>query len=233
MISNEEFNKLALRMIKACKRLHMKGILSGVGGNISLRSSDPKAILCSPSGIPIMDMLVEDICLVDIAGISQDRFSVLRGAHKPTSEILLHGGVYANRPEVMAVLHTHPPVTTAFACTKRGVNYRIQEDQRWYIGDVGVLPFVYSSSKALAAAALPMLERNYALILRNHGIVVLGDSLAEAVTITELMEDLSKIFFHASLIGNGEVVELPAEYWTQVNIETRKNLIYHDEIYDD
>jgi len=233
MIDSKEYGVLASRMRRACKRLHMRGIISGVGGNISLRTSNPDIILCSPSGIPIMDMLVEDVCVVDIANIAQDRYTVLEGPHKPTSEILLHGGIYARRPEIKAVIHSHPPVTTAFSCTEKEVNYRIQEDQRWYIGEIESIPFIYSSSKALADAALPKLELNYVLILRNHGIVALGDSLAEAVNITELIEDLSKIYFHALVIGGGEVIELPKAYWTEVTVETRKRLIYHDEIFDD
>jgi L-fuculose-phosphate aldolase len=124
-------------------------------------------------------------------------------------------------------------VTTAFSCTEKAVNYRIQEDQRWYIGEIESIPFIYSSSKALADAALPKLEKHYALILRNHGIVALGDCLAEAVNITELIEDLSKIYFHALLIGDGKVIELPEGYWTEVDVATRKDLIYHDEIFDD
>ena len=232
MINEKESQKIARRMINACRRLYARGILSGVGGNISVRSSEESVILCSPAGVPIMDMLVDDICVVDITDMAHDGYRVVRGAHRPTSEILLHGGVYARRPEIRAVIHSHPPVTTAFSCTDREINYRIQEDQRWYIGDVDSIPFIFSSSKALAEAALPKLEKNYALVLKNHGIVALGDTILEAVTITELIEDLSKIYFHAAAIGGGKVVELPKEYWTDVKVETRKDLIYHDEILD-
>lgn len=232
MIQTEEFERLSKRMIKACKRLHMKGILSGVGGNISIRTSSPNIVLTSPSGIPIMDMLLDDIVAIDISDIKNDNYKVLKGKYKPTSEILLHGGIYDMRPEIKAVIHTHPPITTAFTCTTCEINYKIQEDQRWYIGDIDSIPFIYSSSKALSEAALPKLKKNYALLLKNHGIVVLGDSLSEAVTITELIEDLSKIYFHAKLIDKGHIIELPDGYWTEVNIETRKNLIYHDEIFD-
>jgi L-fuculose-phosphate aldolase len=232
MITVKEYEQLTKRILNACKRLYRRGILSGVGGNISVRTSMPSVILCSPSGVPIMDMLLEDICIVDISDIGKDKYQVLKGEHNPTSEILLHGGIYDMRPEIKAVLHTHPPITTAFSCTSQEINYKIQEDQRWYIGDIASLPFVYSSSKALAEAALPKLKKNYALILKNHGIFALGDSLLEAVTITELMEDLSKIYYHAMMIGKGKVVELPKAYWTEVTIETRKNLIYHDEVFD-
>jgi len=232
MIETKEFELLSKRMINACKRLHMRGILSGVGGNISLRSSNANIILTSTSGIAIMDMLLDDIIAIDISDIKNDNYKILKGNHKPTSEILLHGGVFDMRPEVNAVIHTHPPITTAFACTACEINYKIQEDQRWYIGDIDSIPFIFSSSKALAEAALPKLKENYALLLKNHGIVVLGDSLSEAITITELIEDLSKIYFHAKLIDKGNVIELPDNYWTEVNIETRKDLIYHDEIFD-
>ena len=219
-------------MINACIRLHGKGILSGVGGNISVRTSAPHIILCSPAGIPIMDMFTEDICAVDISDIKNYNYNVLKAKHKPTSEILLHGGIYGIRPEVNAVIHSHPPVTTAFSCTTHEINYRIQEDKRWYIGDVSYIPFIFSSSKALAEGALPKLGKNYAAILKNHGIVALGDSLAEAVSITELMEDLSKIYFHARMISGDKLVELPDEYWKTVDVETRKDLIYQDKIFD-
>jgi len=232
MIKKKEFTLLSNRMINATKRIYRKGILSGIGGNISVRTSVPETILCSPSGIPIMDMLVDDICIVDISSISEDKYRVLQGRYNPTSEILLHGGIYRMRPEIKAVLHTHPPITTAFSCTTHEVNYKIQEDLRWYIGEVESIPFIYSSSKALAEVALPKLTKNYALILKNHGIFALGDCLLEAVTITELIEDLSKIYYHSMIIGNGEVVELPKAYWTDVQIEPRKDLIYNDEVLD-
>jgi L-fuculose-phosphate aldolase len=232
MIKKKEIKTLAFRMIRACRRLHIRGILSGVGGNISLRTSIPHIILCSPSGIPIMDMFPDDICIVDISNIKNDSYSVLKGKHKPTSEILLHGGVYDMRPEVRAIIHSHPPITTAFSCTSHPVNFRIQEDQRWYIGDIDALPFIYSSSKVLSEAALPKLRKNYALILKNHGIVALGDCLSEAVNITELIEDLSKIYFHAKMIDKENIVELPARYWKEVTVKARKDLIYHDEIFD-
>lgn len=233
MISNREFYQLANRMICACKRLHGRGMLSGVGGNISLRTSEPNTIMCSPSGIAIMDMFPDDICLVDISDIQKDNYQILRAKHKPTSEIFLHGGIYAARPEVRAVIHSHPPMTTAFACTDKCVDYKTLEDQRWYIGEVESIPFVYSSSKALAEAALPKLTKNYALILKNHGVITLGDTLAEAVTITELLETLSQTYYYAQTIAGATIVRLPSEYWTDVAIEPRKDLIYQDEIFDE
>lgn len=233
MISELEIKKIGNRMINACKRLHMKGILSGVGGNISIRTSDPNIIICSPSGIPLMDMFIGDLCVIDIGNIKNEgNYKIIKEKCKPTTEFLLHCGVYKERQEVKAIIHSHPPITTAFSCTNKDINYKITEDQRWYIGDIESIPFVLGSTKSLAKNALSKLKKNYVLILKNHGIVVLGDSLAEAVNITELVEDLSKIYYYSSIISNGNVAELPKKYWENTDIKTRKDLIYHDEIFD-
>ena len=232
MVDEKEFCKLANRIVNVAKRLHIRGILSGIGGNISVRTSNPDNIIVSPSGIPISDMLSDDLCLVDISESKKDKFIMLKGKYKYTSEIYLHSKIYINRPEIKAVIHTHSPMITAYACTNKKIDFKILEDQRWYIGDVEYLPFVSSSTKELAEVAWPKLTKNYALILKNHGLVTLGDSLCEAVNITELLEELAKINYYAEDISKGKTVEIPNEYWENRKIVPRNNLIYNDEVFD-
>jgi L-fuculose-phosphate aldolase len=226
----KELKKLRRRIINATKRLYLRGICSGVGGNISLRTDDPNIILVSPSGIPISDMSEDDLCLVDISKCEKDQFKILKGDNKYTSEIYLHSRIFYRRSNIKAVLHTHPPMVTAYACTNKKINFDIAEDKNWYIGDVEYLPFVASSSKDLCEAAWPKLEKNYALILKNHGMVALGDTLLEAVNITELLEELAKISYYAQNIG--DTVEIPKEYWEDRKIIPRNNLIYNDCVFD-
>lgn len=232
MVDEKEFYKLANRMVNAAKRLYNRDILSGVGGNISIRTSNPDHIILSPSGIPIAGMFPDDLCLVDISEVGQDKFKILKARHEFTSEIYLHSKIYKNRPEIKAIVHSHPPMVTAYACTNKEINFKILEDQKWYIGEVEYLPFVSSSTKELAEVAWPKLTKNYILILKNHGMVALGDSLCEAVNITELLEELAKISYYAQDISKGKVVEIPNEYWENRKIVPRNNLIYNDEIFD-
>jgi L-fuculose-phosphate aldolase len=232
MIRGREVKKLGTRMINSCKRLHERGILFGVGGNISLRSSDPDIIVCSPSGIPLMDMTLGDICTVDIKEIKEGKFKVQLGKHNPTSEIWLHGGIYQTRPEIKAVIHTHPPMVTAFSCTSEEINFEIQEDQRWYIGEVDSLPFQSMEPIDFAGVAISKLTKNYALILKNHGLVALGDTLSEAVNITELMEGLAKTYYYAKNIDSGHVMELPNVHRNRSIPPARMKLIYNDSVFD-
>ena len=233
MIGKRELKKLGTRMINACKRLHERGILFGVGGNISLRSGNPDIILCSPSGIPLMDMRLADICAVDITTIKNGKYEVKSGRHDPTSEIWLHGGIYRARPEINAVIHTHPPIVTAFSCTSAEVDFKIQEDQRWYIGDVDSLPFQRVEPIEFAEVAVAKLTENYALILKNHGLVALGDTLSEAVNITETMEGLAKTYYYAKNIDGGNVVHLPDENGSRSAPPARMNLLYDDSVFDE
>lgn len=225
ILKDKEIKKLSIRMINACKRLHTLKLLSGPGGNISYRTSIPNVIICSPSGVPIMDMMVDDLCVIELQNNKECNYRILKGIYKPTSEILLHCEVYKKRPKIMSIIHTHPIYTTAFACTDETINFDITEDKAWYIGDIEYIPFVNGSTKELAEIALPKLEKSYVLILRNHGLVVLGDSLTEAVNITELIESLAMTYFYSKLIGNWKEIKAP-------NVKTREGLIYHDEIFD-
>ena len=232
MINEKEFYKLANRVLNATKRLYRRGILTGIGGNISIRTSNPNNIIVSPSGISISDMLSDDLCLVDISEAEQDNFKIIKAKYKYTSEIYLHSKIYKNRPEIKAIIHSHPPTITAYACTNKKINFKILEDQKWYIGDVEYLHFVSSSSKELAEEAWHKLTKNYALILKNHGLVALGDSLSEAINITELLEELAKVSYYSEDIGKGKTVEIPDEYWENRKIIPRDSLIYNDEIFD-
>jgi len=225
ILEKKEIKKISIRMINACKRLHILKLVSGPGGNISCRTSIPNVIICSPSGIPIMDMMVDDLCVIELHNSKDCNYKILRGKYKPTSEILLHCEIYIKRPEIMSIIHTHPLYVTAFACTDEIINFEITEDKAWYIGNIDYIPFINGSTKELAEAALPKLEKSYVLILRNHGVVVLGDSLAEAVNITELVENLAMTYFYSKLIGNLKEIKAP-------NAKTREGLIYHDEIFD-
>jgi L-fuculose-phosphate aldolase len=233
MIGRRELQKLGTRMINACRRLHERGILFGVGGNISLRSGNPDIILCSPSGIPLMEMRLADICAVDITEIEKGKYEIKTGRHDPTSEIRLHGGIYRARPEINAVIHTHPPMVTAFSCTSVDVDFNIQEDQQWYIGEVDFLPFKRMEPIEFAKAAVSKLARNYALVLKNHGLVALGDTLSEAVNITETLEGLARTYYYAKNIDGGNIVRLPYENGSRSVPAQRMKLLYDDGIFDE
>src|SRR5947199_9431036 len=100
--------KLKEQICEIGRRLYNRGFAAANDGNITVRLND-KEILCTPTMVSKGFLKPEDICKVDYEG------KQLAGVRKRSSEILLHLGVYKNRPDVGGVVHCHPPRATAFA----------------------------------------------------------------------------------------------------------------------
>jgi L-fuculose-phosphate aldolase len=90
------------------RRIWLKGFCAGNEGNHSYRLGENR-ILCTPTGVSKGNLKPDDMCLVDLEG------KQVGGKRRRTSEILLHLAIYKNRPDVKAVIHSHPPHATAFA----------------------------------------------------------------------------------------------------------------------
>jgi ribulose-5-phosphate 4-epimerase/fuculose-1-phosphate aldolase len=267
-VDKKELKKYSSRIVSACKRLYNRNIITALGGNISIRVSDPGLLLCSPSGMPLAEMQPDDLCLVRLksnsdidieislgqsvstksinykadrvagkAGNSNpsDIYSVISGKFNPTSEILIHSAVYEIRPEINAVIHSHPPYITALSCVDEKIDFDLTQDRHYYIGNIGTVPFVHGGSPKLAESVVSVAQQNNAVICANHGIFVFGTSLAEAVNMTELIEELAKIFFIARTAGfacSKEIksaisADIPEDY-----ASLKSSFIYRDEIFD-
>ena len=100
--------KIKEQMCDVGRRIWMKGFCAGNEGNHSYRIGENR-ILCTPTGISKSALKPDDICTVDLEG------KQISGTRKRTSEINLHLAIYKARPDVKAVIHSHPPHATAFA----------------------------------------------------------------------------------------------------------------------
>ena len=95
-------------LVAAARRLDAAGLNVNASGNLSVRL--PHGVLVTPSGVPPAEMMPADGVAVSLAGEPLDAHGRV-----PTSEWQLHVGIYRNRPEVGAIVHTHSPEATAAA----------------------------------------------------------------------------------------------------------------------
>src|SRR2546428_5561398 len=100
--------QLKEQMCEIGRRIWLKGFCAGNEGNHSYRIGEDR-VLCTPTGISKGFLKPDDICTVDMEG------KQVAGKRKRTSEILMHLAIYKARPDVKAVVHSHPPHATAFA----------------------------------------------------------------------------------------------------------------------
>ncbi len=183
-MSTAEQDELRAAICAGANSLHAAGLAPGKSGNVSVRLDE--GLLITPSGVPYPAMRPKDIVGIDGAG------SFRAGQYRPSTELPLHHAIYAARPEVRAVVHTHSPHATALSCARRGLpafHYMIAMAGG---PDVRCSGYATFGSEQLATLALRALEGRKAALLANHGVVALGADLAEALAIAAEIENLAR-----------------------------------------
>ncbi|GAA5142795.1 class II aldolase/adducin family protein [Nocardioides marinquilinus] len=182
---------------EAARRLAAKGLLVGTAGNVSMRVRDLVAV--TASGVVLADCRPHDVVLVDHDGTLVD------GGLVPTSEVGLHLGVYADRREVAAVVHTHAPWSTAVACVLDELPV-LHYQQLTLGGAVRVAPYATFGSPELAGHVRAALDGRQAALMGNHGSVAVGTTLDQAVEHAVLLEWLAALHHRASALGTPRVL---------------------------
>jgi L-fuculose-phosphate aldolase len=123
------------------------------------------------------------------------------GRRKPSSEWRFHRDLYAARPDVGAILHAHSPFATSLACLRRDIppfHYMIARFGGDSLRCAGYATF---GTQALSDAVLLAIANRRACLLANHGMLVLGDDLAQALDLGIELEALCEQYWRACQLG--------------------------------
>ena len=175
-------------------KLWMKGFVAANDGNISVKINDHE-FYCTPTGVSKGDLTPDMIIKVDENG------KKLEGKLNPSSEIKMHMRVYRERPDVMAVVHAHPPVATAFTVADVDLDQYILPEAVLTIGDVPTCDYGTPSTMEIPDSLDPYLQNHDAFLLRNHGALTVGCNLTKAFFIMEEVEFNAVICKHAMDLG--------------------------------
>jgi L-fuculose-phosphate aldolase len=191
------------------KRIWQKGFCAGNEGNHSLRvAPGADRFLCTPTGISKGFMVPEDICLVDGEGNAIESNS--RG-RKPSSEIKVHLAIYGKRPDVGAVIHSHPPHATAFAIAGVPLPEGVHPEAEVFLGRVKTAKYATPSTHDLPNSLLPLIEpETNTLLMGNHGSVSFDVDLIGAYYKLEILDAYCRILLLTKQIGRMNVLS-PAE----------------------
>lgn len=176
------------------RRLWQRQLVAGIDGNITVRLTENE-VLCTPTMHSKGFLEPEDICLVDLAG------EQLAGSKRRSSEILLHLEILKARPDVMSVVHGHPPYATAFAISGRPVPLGLLAEAEFFLGEVPVAPYELPGTATFARTVLPYVHRSNACLLANHGAVTYGKSLIDAYNLMEVLDSSCRIVLLAESLG--------------------------------
>ena len=179
------------------KLLYDRGYVAANDGNISVRVGEGR-LLITPSGVSKGRMTPDMLLVTDLDG------TVIEGNRHPSSEGKMHLEVYRGRPDVNAVVHAHPPVSTAFAVCRRGLETPYLSELVAGLGQVPCTPsFAMLSTEEVPQSVRPYLADHNALLLANHGALAWGGDLWEAFDRLETVERTAKIVLNAQLLGGG------------------------------
>lgn len=195
-------------IVRFAQSLFERGLTSGSSGNISVRTDD--GWLMTPTGSSLGNLDPARLSRLDAQGNLVD-------GDAPTKESFLHQAVYDRRPTSQAIVHLHSTYSVAASCLD-GVDPEnvLPPITAYYVMRVGKLPLIPyypPGDKALADAIGARAGDHHAVLLANHGPVVAGNSLADAVYAIEELEETARLFLllkeHPTrLLTEAQVAEL-------------------------
>ncbi len=193
---------LAQAVLQVGRLMYERQYIVATEGNISVRLNDDH-ILATPSGLCKGLLDESDLVVIDTSG------RVVRGHRRVSSEIKMHLAVYAERPDVRAVVHAHPPY--AVACMLAGISFDhpVLAEQVVFMGRVPVAPYARPSTEAVPESICPFIRQTDFVLLDHHGSLTVGTTVWDAYYKLEMLENAARMYYLAS--RQGPVRELPPE----------------------
>ncbi|HUO08719.1 MAG TPA: class II aldolase/adducin family protein [Phycisphaerae bacterium] len=178
-------------------RIWHKGFCAGNEGNHSVRIGEDR-VLCTPTGLSKGFLKPDMITLVDMDGKQIDTDN----KYKRTSEILLHLQIYKKRPDVKAVIHSHPPHATAFACAGVPIPEGVHPEAEVFLGKVPTAKYTTPSYAELGKSVCDLIgpETN-TVLMGNHGSVSFSPTLIDTYYKLEILDAYCRILLLIKQVG--------------------------------
>jgi L-fuculose-phosphate aldolase len=184
-------------VVRVARQLRERGLAVGTSGNVGIRLDDGR-IAITPSSMDYDELTVEDVVIVEADG------SPSEGRRGASSELPLHVAVFAARPDVRAIVHSHSPFATTFAIARReipAVHYVMALLVAPGRDTLRVAGYATFGTRELADHAIAALGADNACLLANHGAIAVGGSLASALGRAERVEELATLAWRAERLG--------------------------------
>lgn len=169
-------------------------------GNFSIRDQETGYICITPSGMEYSLLKPEDIVVVDMEG------RIVEGSRKPSIETLLHCRTYARRSDVFGICHTHSTYATAWACCGKEIPVIVAELAGMIGGPVRCAPYAPMGTVQLAEIVAEYMGSQNAVLMENHGLLAVGETIEKAYANAVIVEEGAKITLFAMQIGGMKTI---------------------------
>jgi len=189
-LSNSSEELAVNELIEVSRSMFYRGYSFGTAGNVSVRVGP--TVFATPTGSSLGKLEPDSIARCDLAGN-------VAGSAKPTKELPFHLAVYRARPQAKAVVHLHSTYATAASClVELNCNDALPVLTPYYgmrIPNLPVVPYLPPGDPELGREVEKRIVSTPAVLLRNHGSIAVGGTLAEAAALAEEIEEAARLFF--------------------------------------
>lgn len=201
MVDIECQSEVELRrdLVRFSKWLSRLGFMPGTSGNLSVRLDDDR-LLVTPTGVSKCLLRSADMVIVDLEGRQ------LAGSRRVTSELSMHLAIYHQRADIQAVIHSHPPIATGFACSGRALDEMLCQEAVMTLGIVPLACYATTGTGEVAASLVPLISQHDAILMSNHGAVAYSQTLLDAFLKMETVEHLAHIHLVAHQLGSAQAL---------------------------
>ena len=221
-ISPEEW-QARVDLAACCRLVDLYGMTDMLGNNVTARvPGEPDRLLINPLGL-----LYDEVTASSIAKIDMDGNVVSAGSGGGVNQagFVIHGAMHKARANVNCVIHTHTPAGMAVSALECGLLPMVQSSMRF-------TPVAYHDFNGLsldvAEQAVLMAELGDAdvMILRNHGLLAMGETIAAAFDTIYRLELVCKVQL-AVLSTHARMRKLPDAVIEDTNALYRQYVIPH------
>ncbi len=192
---------LKKEVIETAKTIFEENLVKLTFGVVSARIPDTDHVVITPSGFSKARLNTKELIVLDLEA------NLVEGKLRPSVESKTQCYIHKLRPDVGAVIHTHSSVASGFASANAEIPC-VSTEQAFVLG--GAVPVVerYVMPGSENQSDLEIIERTFrssrAVLLRNHGVLVIGADLREALNNAIVVEDAARIALVAKLLGDTE-----------------------------
>ncbi|MDQ0093942.1 3-oxo-tetronate 4-phosphate decarboxylase [Paeniglutamicibacter psychrophenolicus] len=178
-----KFLETRAEMVELAASLFQRGYSVGSAGNISVRVAD--GYLMTPTNSSLGRLDAGSLSLLDHGWnhISGDA---------PSKEVVMHRAMYEARPDTGAIVHLHSTHVTALSCLAPGTGSLIEPHTPYLVmrlgEDIPLVPYYKPGDPGMERDIFEAAREAKAIILGNHGSIVAGKSLVNAVDSAEELE---------------------------------------------
>jgi L-fuculose-phosphate aldolase len=202
-VSEPSVADVRAEIVRVARLVASRGLAIGTSGNVGARLTDGR-IAITPSTMDYADLTVDDIVVVTADG------SPSEGSRRPSSELPLQLAIFAARPDVLAIVHTHSPYATAFAAARReipAVHYVVAPLVVGGRDSIRVARYATFGTDELARNAVDALGDDHAVLLASHGAIAVGSSLRAAFERAERIEELAVLTWRTEALGGATLLD--------------------------